>query len=179
MSFDTLPASPWQAWNCLDGGTATVSNGILAIDSPTCYEFDLWNPAGEWNQYVNNEEGWVIEARLKLDPITVPSSNQDRGAVLIWANDHVNLLIIGFQPNELRLAYPDYVPVAMNTTDDFHTYRIQSRLNTVQIYVDGVLRIDHVLSWSGGGSDLLTFGDGDGQGHSLSYWDYFMYDVTP
>ena len=127
---------------------------------------------------MDNTRGWVIEARLRLDPISVPEE-LDRGAVHIWANDHVNLLIVGFDPNEVRLSYPDVVQVPMSTTDMFHTYRIESKLNRVKLYVDDVLKIDHMLTWTGGGSDILNFGDGAGSSRSLSYWDYFSYDVFP
>jgi hypothetical protein len=59
-------------------------------------------------------------------------------------------------------------------------YRIESRLNNVKVYVDGDLVIDHVLTWSGGGSDVLSFGDiALGESNNLSYWDYFWYDVFP
>ena len=67
----------------------------------------------------------------------------------------------------------------MDTTDDFHVYRIESKLDQVRVYVDDVLAIDHTLSWTGGGSDVLNFGDGYGAYTSLSYWDYFWYDVFP
>ena len=179
LSFDAVPGSPWQMWNCDDGGSANVANGVMTIDSPSCYEYLLWHPFDVWHQYVDNANGWLIEARLKVDPSTVPCPYGDRGAVQIWAHDHVNLLIIGFNPASIGLAYPDVVQVPMNTTDGFHTYRVESKLNRVRIFVDDALRIDHVLTWPGGGSDVLDFGDGVGLYPSLSYWDYFSYDVFP
>jgi hypothetical protein len=107
---------------------------------------------------------------------TVPQCDY-RGAVQIWANDHTNLVIVGFSPDAICLAYPDHVRVPMVTTDGFHVYRIVSRGRRVQVYVDGELTIDHILSWSGGGSNVLMFGDGVGGTSSLTRWDYFSYDV--
>jgi hypothetical protein len=180
LDFDTLPGGEWQRWDCGDPtSVASVANGILTIDSNSCDEFLLWHPDDVWHQFVSNSDGWVIEARLKVDPVTAFVPDWDRGPVQIWANDHTNLLIIGFATSQIGLVYPDNERVAMNTTDDFHVYRIESRLDRVKIFVDGVLRIDHTLTWSGGGSDVLDFGDGVGGTRSLSYWDYFLYDVTP
>jgi len=180
LNFDKLPGPLWETWDCGDGiGNSGPSHGILTIDASSCYEFGLWHPNGKWHKLVNNARGWIIEAGLKVDPITEPACNGDRGSVLIWANDHTNLIIIGFSTNEISIAYPDYVRFPMDTTNAFHIYRIESKGNRVKVYVDGDLKINHILSWTGGGSDVLTFGDGDGCGTSLSYWDYFSYDVFP
>ena len=180
LNFDRLPDPSWETWDCGDGvSQAMVSHGILTIDSPSsCYEFILWYPNGTWHKLVDNARGWVIEASLKVDPSTEPRCD-DRGSVQIWANDHTNLVIIGFSTNEICIAYPDNVRFPMDTTNSFHIYRIESKGNRVQVYVDGDLRIDHTLSWTGGGSNILNFGDGVGGTTSRSYWDYFSYNVFP
>ena len=180
LNFDSLPGPLWETWDCGDGvSKAEVSHGILTIDAPSsCYEFDLWYPNGKWHQFVDNTRGWVIETSLRVDPSTQPECGGG-GSVQIWANDHTNLVIIGFSTNEICIAYPDNVHFPMNTTDNFHIYQIKSKGNQVQIYVDGDLKIDHILSWTGGGSNILMFGDGVGGTTSLSYWDYFSYDVFP
>lgn len=179
LDFDTYPSGNWVLWDCSGTGSSWVSGGILTIDAPdTCHEFMLWHPYDEWHQQVDNSRGWVIETRLQIDPITEPTGSDCR-SVQIWANDHTNLVIIGFSTNEICIAYPDRVHFPMDTTDDFHVYRIESKFDRVRVYVDDVLAIDHTLSWTGGGSDLLNFGDGYGAYTSLSYWDYFWYDVFP
>jgi hypothetical protein len=177
LDFDSLPGSEWGNYN--DGGSASVLDGILTISTPSYYEFI--QSLGPWHDGVDNSKGWVIETRLKLDPSSDSSygCNFDRGTVQIWAHDHTNLVIIGFDTKQICLASPDNVRVSMNTTDDFHVYRIESQGRNIKIYADGRLVIDHVLSWSGGGSNILMFGDGVGGTRSLSYWDYFWYDVDP
>jgi hypothetical protein len=178
MNFDNLPGSQWESWDCGDGvGKSTVQNGILKINSASCYEFLLNHPKDTWHKYVSNARGWVIETSMRVDPSTQPDCTD--GALMIWANDHTNLLIVGFSTNAVCLTYPDQVRSYMNTTDAFHIYRIESKGREVKIYVDGKLKINHALSWSGGGSDVLAFGDGNGAKRSLSYWDYFSYDIFP
>ena len=185
LDFNDLPAPPWELGKSTDAGTAGVSDGILTIDTPGFLEFLLFSPNGEWHQQVSNSRGWVIETRLLLDPATtVGNCNTGAGSVVIWANDHTNLLIVGIDPDKICLAYPDSAQFPMSTTDGYHVYRIESRLRNVKIYVDGVLRIDHTLSTPGGGSNVLKFGDGVGGSDafpspSKSYWDYFWYDVNP
>jgi hypothetical protein len=113
-----------------------------------------------------------------VDPRNPPEACDDRG-LLIWAHDHTNLLVIGFTTHEICIAYPDFERFVMDTTDAFHIYRVESKGKRVRIYVDGDLKIDHKLSWPGDGSNVLAFGDGWAANMTLSYWDYFSYDVFP
>jgi hypothetical protein len=123
----------------------------------------------------------IVEASLKVDPVTQPECGvfNQRGSVQIWAADPKILLIVGFSTNEICIAYPEEVHYAMDTTDSFHVYRIEAKGMHVQIYVDGALAIDHVLSVAGGGTRALAFGDGTGYGTSRTQWDYLSYDVFP
>jgi hypothetical protein len=175
LGFDSLPGNPWEVDH--NGGAASVADGILTIEAPGHYEFEIKHPNGTWHQHVDNANGWAIETRLRIDPITGGGLGEaHHGPVEIWANDHTNLIIVGFSNDGVGIVYPDVVVAPMNTTDEFHTYRIESQFEQVRIYVDGVLRIDHTLSWRGAGTDVLYFGDG-GAHSSLSYWDSFSYEV--
>ena len=182
LNFDRLPNADWIVNDCTGGGTGTVSHGILTIDSPSdCYEYILFPPKGIWNEFVSNSRGWIVETSLKVDPSTQPECNDvsRTGAVQIRANDYTILIIVGFGADEICIAYPDIVHFPMNTTDSFHIYRIEAKGMHIQIYVDGDLAIDHILSTPGGGTQALAFGDGDINGTSLTRWDYFSYDVFP
>ena len=180
LSFDSLPANPWVVSH--NGGSATVADGILTFDTSGHYEFRLEHelsivPMGTWHQHVDNANGWAIETRLRIDPnIRGELGFAGHAPFEIWANDHTNCVIIGFGKDGMGIVYPDLAVTTMNTTDDFHTYRIESQFEQVRVYVDGVLRIDHTLSWRGGGTDVLYFGNGGG-GSGRSYWDYFKYEV--
>jgi hypothetical protein len=181
LTFNRIPEKAWTQYSCFGRGQATASHGILTLNSPSdCLEFSLWHPAGIWHKYVSNARGWVIETALKVDPSTEPrcgsflsSSSQ------IWANDHTNLVIIGFSTNEICMTYPEDVRFPMDTTDGFHAYRIEVKNKRVRVYVDGALAINHELTYRGAGSDDLMFGDGTLVGSSLTQWDYFSYEVFP
>jgi hypothetical protein len=182
LNFDNLPGPDWTVVDCSGGGTGTVSHGVLTINSPSdCYEYILFAPKGTWNQLVSNSRGWIVETSLIVDPISQPGCNSGggQGSVQIWANDHTILLIVGFDTNEICIAYPDKVYYPMNTTDAFHIYRIEAKGMHIRIYVDGNIAIDHILSWPGAGTQALAFGDGDGSGTSLTRWDYFSSQVFP
>lgn len=173
LDFDTLPPAPWEN---VGSGTSSASGGILTIETSSFNEFFLWPPDGDWHENVDNARGWTLETRLRVDPASTPQCN-DRGTVQIWAHDHTVLVIIGFSTNEICLAYPDNVHYPMDTTADFHTYRVEVQGMHVTIAVDGIDRIDHQLSWTGGGTVALAFGDGLGGDYSKSYWDYLSYDT--
>jgi hypothetical protein len=180
LNFDQLPSSQWFLNDCTGHGSGIVSHGILTINSPSdCYEYILFDPQSAWNKYASNSRGWVVEANLKVDPATEPNCSGGRGAQIIWANDHTNLIIVGFSTNEICIAYPEEVHFAMNTTDSFHIYRLENKGAHARIYVDGVLAIDHYFSMFGSGSQVIDFGDGTVYGTSLVKWDYFSYDVFP
>ena len=178
LDFNTYPGGNWQLVS--SGGTSYVSGGILTINAPADYhQFILSHPNDEWHQNVSNSRGWVIETGLLVDSSTQDTGCAGRGPVQILAHDHTNLVVIGFSTDEICIAYPDIVSFPMNTTNGFHVYRIESQFKQVRVYVDDILRIDHTLNLSGGGSDILMFGDGTANTKSLSYWDYFWYDVFP
>jgi hypothetical protein len=179
LNFDELPGSDWKVAS--SGASAHVSGGTLTIDAPpgyNQYEFLLNYPNGAWHQQVSNSTGWTIEARLRIDPSSEPGAWQSGGSTArIWANDHANCVIVGFNPNQIGLLNTGTAPYLMDTTDDFHVYRIESRLDDVRIYADGDLIIDQLVTRrSSDCSDVLMFGGG-GDGTSVSYWDYFWYDV--
>ena len=191
LDFDTYPGGDWELAS--SGGSSYVSGGILTIDSPTFTNpytpsgeprlsfinaFSLRHPDGVWHQEVSNSRGWAVEARLRV----APSSNESCGNdLLIWMYDHDRLVKVGFGTNEVCFISPDIVRYPMDTTDGFHVYRVEVQLDNAKVYVDGDLVIDHILSQTGvGSSDVLMFGDGaGGDAMSLSYWDYFWYDVAP
>jgi hypothetical protein len=179
MNFDHEPKAPWAPSVCSETGAGTASHGILTINSPSpdCYEYFLFHRDGVWHRYVSNSRGWIIEASLKVDPSSFAEC-ADRGTVQIWAHDHRNLIIVGISTHEICLAYPENVRYEMDTSE-VHAYRIESKGRRVRIYVDGELKIEHVLTFRGEGTDILSFGDGTFGSNSLSQWDYFSYDIYP
>jgi hypothetical protein len=174
LTFDTPPSPPWKANSCDGSGTVSVSAGVMTIDSPSCFEWSLDDPNGDWHQKVSNAKGWAIETRVRIDP---SSAENGTNVVMLWINDHTNMLIVGLTKTRIQLYYPEVAVAPLDTTDAFHVIRVVSKQTKVRIYVDGKLAIDHTLSNPGAGTNSLNFGDGDGGGYSRSYWDYLWYDV--
>lgn len=181
LDFAATPPPPWNVV-CGDPPGASAADGILTIDSD-CFEYQLSHPDGDWHRNVSNSRGWAIETRVRLDDTPgadVPCPKDGVGAAGVWANDHRVLVIFGFSTEGVCLAYPDDVTFPMNTTAAFHTYRFEVKGLRVRVLVDGVLKIDHVLTWTGGGSDVLMFGalGGGRTGEEVrSHWDYLEYDT--
>ena len=162
FSLDGPPPAPNWVVNPCSNPVATFSHGILTIDTPAfdCFEYVLHTPLGVWNRWVSNERGWRVKAKVEVDPASEGSCQDDRDSARLWMHDHTSLVIVGIAPDWVCLVYPDEVVVPYTTTDRFHTYRIESKGRIVRVYVDGELVIDHTLTWRGGGTEALIFGDG-------------------
>jgi hypothetical protein len=174
LDFDSVPPPPWEIWDCDGTGASSVASGVLTIESPSCHQVDLDHPLGEWHAGVSNAKGWVIETRVFLDPA---SEYVGEGSLRLWVHDHTHLLVFGISPGEFQIQYPTFVTVQADTTDGFHIYRIVGVLDQIRVYLDGVLLLSDTVPPGGEGTDSLSFGDGVGAAYSLSYWDYFWYDV--
>lgn len=179
LDMNALPGGNW--FHAFSGGSATVASGILTIDAPSndYNEFILYDPFDDWNQNVSNSLGWYVEANVWVDPSTTAGC----GGLELWMADHTELVIGGLGNGSICLVYPDFVQVGATTTDGFHKYAVFGKGNNVKVFQDGALVIDHDLSWPGGGTQALVFGDGNQNSANgsttKSYWDYVLYDTRP
>ena len=172
LDMDNLPENEgWQVFMGSPAGTSWVSNGILTIDSPSYLEYTA---PDDWINSVSNQNGWIIETKMRLDPTTVDDTS---GSILIWIHDNTYLTQIGFHKDKVFIDYPDYSEHPMNTTSTFHVYRIEGKGQSFKLFVDGKLAIDYKRTVAGGGSQVLFFGDGVWANYSKSYWDYFFYII--
>jgi hypothetical protein len=190
LDMDVLPNNApenWMKWDWDGVGNASVSGGILTINTSSCFEYLLyprltdtgWKYDDIWNNTVSNERGWMIETRMKVDPSTQSNlSYNGTWNIHLWIHDHTYLTVLDIEKYKISIMYPDWnVDYAMDTTNAFHTYRIEGKGEMFKVFVDGNLAIDYHRSWIGGGSEVLAFGDGSIAGCSKSYWDYFTYDT--
>jgi hypothetical protein len=175
LNMDELPNVQDPSWQG-DNVSASVSGGILTWAGGAYTNSD-------WSRHVSSAQGWVLEARMKLDP-----SSDDCYNAGFWINDRVCCTLMSIYKNKVRIFYPDQLEHAMDTTDTFHVYRIEGKGDTFRLSVDGALAIDYHRSWTGGGNEMLQLGCGSwsdsvscsGDGTGRSYWDYFSYDTeTP
>jgi hypothetical protein len=71
------------------------------------------------------------------------------------------------------------LPIDLDPTDAFHTYRIQNLGDRhIQVLVDDELQLDTELTATGGGTEGITIGDLGGCGASSAVWDYLAYDTA-
>jgi hypothetical protein len=190
LSLDRPLDGGWRQFDCRDDGvpvpTGVHHHGVLTINAPgrQCWEYLLFHPAGIWNEWADNARGWIVEASLQVDSSTAGTC-PTRRPLQLWMHDGTALVILSITATQVCLDYPDQVVVPRNTGSGFHTYRVEARGRIVRVYVDGKLAIDHTLTWRGGGTRALGFGDGSGVANpgepasSRSRWDYVSYDTTP
>ncbi|MFO0757761.1 MAG: thrombospondin type 3 repeat-containing protein [Byssovorax sp.] len=171
LDMTSMPGGNWQ--HIQGGGSASVSGGILTIDtsSGNYNEFILYDPFDDWNQNVSNARGWYVESRVWVDPSTTAGC----GGIEWWTADHTTLTVSGLGNNKVCIVYPDQVEVPAPTTDGYHVYGVFGRGNRVKIFQDGNLLIDHIMSWPGGGTQALDFGNGAA---AKGYWDYLSYETN-
>lgn len=112
----------------------------IKIRNKSLYLADNGSEAGDMAMILNpwhiNPNGkTVIETRLKVDSSTDPMAV----AVRFADGHHVEYLTLSEKKIGLRFADLSY---AMDTTDDFHLYRIEIKEKNLRVYVDGKLKID-------------------------------------
>ena len=149
--------------------SGTVEDGILRIVDASSeggegHCFDV-----EWMADPKQEA--IAEARIK-----VISSEGDAGVGLWVCNgvneDGIQLHTDGFDMPLSGLKY------SMNTTDDFHVYRVAIKGNDIKVYVDGALAVDGTGKFRGeavNGRNVLSFGSGSSAAKGESLWDYVRF----
>ena len=173
-----LPDAATPAWTKTitgDGGLTTEEispagflHQITAVNARTFYTL---------NDSLDNSTGSTMEARMKTivgtsidDPSTSPSlimiDDDTRGSGLIIYSDAIDL-----NGGINGIVYE------MDTTDDYHTYRLTLEGNIPKAYVDGGLVITGgVLQTFNGGSQYIYF---EGGGYSSNVcefsWDSVCY----
>ena len=166
-TFPQLPPGPW-----LVNQPAEATGGVLTLGAYG-YAMLREQPANDWYGTVDNDRGWTVEARARLDA-SVTTGCADEPARL-WAGDHTTVIIVALAAGEVCLTYPETVRVALDTQSAFRTYRLAVRRDHVRLWVDGRPVVDHHLSGSGGGTVALAAESLQG----VSHWQYLRYDTTP
>lgn len=148
-------ADPVWTIHAGDPSISSISDGFLTItgEDAVCI-YKRLNVLGD------NATGNIIEARVK-SAITVGDTlrylqiadNAKAAELLIYA-DRIS-------------CYGDIY--SMDTTDDYHIYRITLKSTSAKVYVDGVLRISKTAT--NANVDQILFG------YSAGSWDYVRYYV--
>ena len=181
LDMDVLPnAAGWT----YSGYFGSVSGGILTIRTDpglgamSYLTYYLTDANADWVMNGNNQRGWVVEARLQVDPASLNTPPYPN--IGMWIDDGVYRNIIAIDTDRVFIQDPAVAAFPFNTTNGFHTYRIEGREETLRLFIDGNLAIDYRGPREAStGKPNLAFGDGNGIGFSLSYWDYLAYDTDP
>ena len=166
FSGDQLPAAPWHGERPRDSTTAQAKDGALFIA-------DRGTESGDYMYYyypwgVDPADETVVEARAKV--------------VSGWNN----VIVCNGTAGERVSLYPDRVQMyrsgiryEMDTTDDFHVYRIVLKNNDIMVYVDGELRIDGTDKFNPpvtpAGRNNVSFGAANSGSLGEAYWDYVRF----
>ena len=125
-----LPAKPWTRDHgsvrteekLVDGGLSIADRGTENGD----YHYYRYS----WG--ASPDSPLVVEARVKAVS----------GISRVILTNGAAQVRLELTPASVHLWNKAGKPYAMNTTDDFHLYRIETRGADVKVYVDGALRID-------------------------------------
>ena len=158
-----LPTAATPAWTKEGAFTTEEINpaGILHIISDEVSDYGLYYRHG---LSFSNSVGATLEVRLKI----------------VEADEEYDCffqLLDGTKKHEVVITNTSVTlegsePYNMDTTDDFHTYRVTGQGSTSKLYIDGVLRITQT---SGNmATNGVEFGNVTPTGSEL-LWDYIYY----
>jgi len=159
---DKKPAKPWTR----DSGSVRTeerfAKGALTIA-------DRGNIPGDYHYYrypwgADPAGKSVVEARVKV------VSGLSR--VIITNGDAQERLEL--QPDRIELWSRKTIRYAMDTTKDFHVYRIMTQGKDIKVYVDGELRLDAPGAYikTAANRNELCFGASDSTNVGEACWDY-------
>ena len=169
-----IPTDATPAW--ILGGDITTEE-----ISPTGYLHTVttWPDSNPYyylaDANINDTIGVTLEGRLKVVS-AVAELNQSFSLGLDGSANYVEMCI-----EEDNIYIPDWCvseglqTYVMDTTDDYHVYRLTLEGTALKIYVDGILRLQGTAILASAGK-IFYFnswgGMGEGWGTTEGYWDY-------
>lgn len=176
-----------NAWELIQTGTAPVAVIVSTSGStPNSYCLDIQaSTSGTDNAYfghasgtapffieINNARGYTIEAQVKNI-----NSAAAGGQVIYWA-DNIKREYLNFFAAYVKFGYGG-LTYPLDTTDDFHKYRITAVGTDLKLYIDNVLRISASLSATNTGAldSMLYFGDYYATYGGRCQWGYIKYNT--
>ncbi|NUQ66360.1 MAG: exo-alpha-sialidase [Pirellulales bacterium] len=150
--------------------TAVMENGSLRITDTSATRMLMYR--ARWNADPNGTT--ELEARVKL----IRSADGPCGQCLDFA-DGIHEDSVSFYSDRIALWFAklDY---PMNTTDDFHAYRVCIRGTDVQVFVDGKLAIDgkgKFVHPAEDGRNAVQFGAGSPRDTGEALWQSMRFQM--
>ncbi|NQU42212.1 exo-alpha-sialidase [bacterium] len=172
-----LPSDAADSWGVSLGTSCTMTitpEGYLHIVDGGSVTGALASATMSWGAgYLVNRQ--VAEARVR----TVTCSGQGGVSVLVANGVYEEVFTLFPDRIETHRSARTY---AMDTTDDFHTYRFEAEETDFFLYADGNLVIDgsdNFTSPSTDGRNTIRFGSQSSGPTSDAYWDFVRYTVFP
>lgn len=159
---DNLPGKPWTRDSGSPRTEERLADGALTIADRGSQHGDFHYYRYGWGAEAGGKS--VVEARVKvisgLNRIILSNGE---------AQERLELL-----PDRIELWSRKSARYAMDTTKDFHVYRIVTEGEDVKVYVDGELRLDAPGAYvkSSGGRNEVCFGASDSTNVGEACWDY-------
>ncbi|MHA1302203.1 MAG: hypothetical protein ACTSPI_00685 [Candidatus Heimdallarchaeaceae archaeon] len=157
-----------DGWTLSGADYCSVAGGICTIDTVT--------PGGtakcsyQKTPAVDFDSGITAEIRVKV----ISSSAAGNLTFLVGDNAQDETIHLFLYTDHILFKGSTTETYNMNTTDDFHTYRITVSGTTAKLYIDGILRITLTVRSLTLTYNFIRFGDDsstDGY-NSKSEWDY-------
>jgi len=117
----------------------------------------------------NPEEESIVEARLRVES----------GVHHLSVSNGVGNERLEISPEGISL-FNQKTRYAMDTTDDFHNYRVVLKGDSLKVYVDDVLHLDAPQALAARADkqptrNELSFGEAPGKTHGAALWDEVKY----
>lgn len=176
-----LPPGEDPAWAAHSGntaGTASVSGGILNINADTVSDRAQFELGTAWADDIDPDTGYTLETRLQI-----VSAPEGEVAFVFSPRDGSQAAILRFLDGELLWASTGQT-FAVNTTDDFHDYRLAwvpgetAGSGAYALWYDQQLLSDTLVG-TNTTANAMVFGDlSDNQFSGNTDVDYIRWDTT-
>lgn len=161
----------WELKENAAADLANASGGILYLN--TSSENAYWWYNYNWN--ASNSIGVTLEANFKVEDI---GPNSD---LFLFVRDGTRFDGINIFENRIQCLNDPSLFYYIDTTDQFHIYRITAKNDDIMVYVDGLLCINGTNRYTSSTSgNIAQFGEtSDSAGYySNSHWDYVKFNTT-
>ena len=157
---------PGRHWRRDRGSVRTVeelADGALFIGDQGEISGDYLYYRYPWGAEPNGEA--VVEARVKAKS----------GSSYIIVSNGIGGERLGIWPDRIDLFHNSKIQYKMDTTDDFHVYRMELKGPDLKVFVDGELRIDAPGAMgprSSYSQNAVSFGAANSGQMGEAYWDF-------
>jgi hypothetical protein len=156
------PGRPWNRDRGSERTDEEIADGALFIADRGEVSGDYLYYRYPWGADPDGEA--VVEARAKVKS----------GSSFIIVTNGVSGERLGLWPDRIELFHHSNLQYKMDTTGDFHLYRMELKGHDLRVYVDGELRIDAAGSLkprSGYSRNEVAFGAANSGMLGEAYWD--------